>query len=172
VGGGRDILYLANSGEITAMFVLSYRVKPDIARQLERLADLDMRLAVHTTDPNITPDKVAEAYDYPAELIQLIPASLHGEYRALTGEHPRASARIICTGGSAQRLRATLAAMSVRGSVTMGTVIQLIGMVLGYVLVSYLSFMGNVAAMGFWQLIVYQLFWASAVITAPNLRRL
>ncbi len=172
VGGGRDILYLANSGEVTAMFVLSYKANEEIARQLERFAHLDTHLVIYTTDPNITIAKVASSYEYPSDLIRLVPANLHTEYRSLTEARPTASAQMVSVGGPVSRMHAISAAITVKSSIQMGMMLQLFGMVFGYVVITYLAFMGTVSAMGFFQLMIYQLFWAAAVIIVPNIRKL
>lgn len=50
-----EVLYLANSGELTAIFVLSYAADPDIVDELGVLVDRDIGISVYTTDSNITP---------------------------------------------------------------------------------------------------------------------
>ncbi|MBP0962835.1 MAG: hypothetical protein J6Q99_00885, partial [Oscillospiraceae bacterium] len=81
---GSNLLYLANSGQLTAIYVLSYGCNQDIAEALEELADRDMTLVVYTTDPNITPGLIDDVLGYPAELIKVLPAKLHGDFEELT----------------------------------------------------------------------------------------
>lgn len=173
VKGGREILYLANSGEVTAMFVLSYRPNAEVARWLQVLAKKELSLIVHATDPNITPKKIAADYQYPEEFMQVIPAELRARYLTLTAPRERAKAYIMSLAGAAAvRLRALAAIHSLKQAMVVGTVLQMAGLVLGYALVAFLAFTGAMSAIGFGQLIIYQLFWAAAVMLIPNIKRL
>ena len=48
IGSGHDVLYLANSGEVTALFVLTYSADPVVADQLARLRDRGIALVVNS----------------------------------------------------------------------------------------------------------------------------
>ena len=172
VRGDREILYLANSGEVTAMFVLSYRPHAEVAKWLQVLARKELSLIVHATDPNITPKKIAADYHYPEEFIQVIPSELRERYLALTAPRERAKAYIMSLSGAAVRLRALAAIHTLKQAMVIGTVLQMAGLVLGYALVAFLAFTGAMPAIGFGQLIIYQLFWAVAIALIPNLRKL
>ncbi len=172
VKGDREILYLANSGEVTAMFVLSYRPNAEVARWLQVLAKKELSLIVHATDPNITPKKIAADYRYPEEFIQVIPSELREPYLSLTAHKERAKAYIMSLTGTAVRLRALAATHTLKQAMVIGTVLQMAGLVLGYALVAFLAFTGAMSAMGFGQLIIYQLFWAVAVALIPNFKKI
>lgn len=171
VKGDREILYLANSGEVTAMFVLSYRPNPEVAKWLRVLAKKELSLIVHATDPNITPRKIATDYHYPEEFIQVIPSDLREQYLELTAPKERAEAYIMSLSGAAVRLRALAAIHTLKQAMVIGTVLQMAGLVLGYALVAFLAFTGAMSAIGFGQLAIYQLFWAIAIVLIPNLKR-
>ena len=97
--GGRDLIYLANSGELTAMFVVSYQPDPGMARSLFELERKGIGLIVRSTDPNLTANKIAQVYDLPPEMVHVIPAKLHGEFDVMTGQRQTAPANISFTGG-------------------------------------------------------------------------
>ena len=172
VKGGREILYLANSGEVTAMFVLSYRPNPEVAKWLRVLAKKELSLIVHSTDPNITPRKISMDYHYPEEFIQVIPSDLRERYLTLTAPQERAKAYIMSLPGAAVRLRALAAIHTLKQAMVVGTVLQMAGLVLGYALVAFLAFTGAMSAIGFGQLAIYQLFWAVAIMLIPNLKKI
>lgn len=172
VKGDREILYLANSGEVTAMFVLSYRPNPEVAKWLRVLAKKELSLIVHATDPNITPHKISTDYHYPEEFIQVIPSDLRERYLTLTAPKERAKAYIMSLAGTAVRLRALAAIHTLKQAMVVGTVLQMAGLVLGYALVAFLAFTGAMSAIGFGQLAIYQLFWAIAIMLIPNLKKI
>jgi hypothetical protein len=70
----RDILYLANSGELSAMFVLGYSANEDVEDMLEDLEDQNIALVVNTNDPNVNAEKICRLYDFPMEDIRIVPA--------------------------------------------------------------------------------------------------
>ena len=172
VKGDREILYLANSGEVTAMFVLSYRPSAEVARWLQVLAKKELSLIVHATDPNITPKKIATDYHYPEEFVQVIPSELRERYLTLIAPKERAKAYIMSLAGAAVRLRALAAIHTLKQAMVIGTVLQMAGLVLGYALVAFLAFTGAMPAIGFGQLMIYQLFWAIAVALISNLKKI
>ena len=168
----REILYLANSGEVTAMFVLSYQINEDAAEWLGLHAKRGLSLIVYSTDPNITAPKVAADYGYPEEFVKVVPAKCHKDFQELSAPKERGKAWLQSLGPAASRLRALAAAQSVKQSITTGTVLQAAGLILGYVLIAFLCFTDSLSALGFLQLLLYQGFWAAAVLVAPNLTKL
>ena len=165
---GQDILYLANSGEVVALFVLGYKPSNDMRQQLARMAKKDFALIVKSIDPNITESKIAEDYGYPKEFIKIIPAALHGRYERLTAPREKDKAYIMSLAGAPARLRALLAAQAVKQSIMLSTILQLIGLILGYAIVAFLAFSGTVHSISFLSLIIYQLFWCAAVLFIGN----
>ena len=169
--GDRDVLYLANDGKATAMFVLGYRVSRTVAHWLGVLAKKDLSLIVHSTDPNITAHRIAADYGYHEEYIRVVPARLRRQYLETTAPRKEAPAWAMTLEGSRVRLRLVAALHTLRQSVRLGTVLQTAGLIFGYALAAFLAFFGSIESMGFVQLIAYQLFWALAASLIPMLRR-
>ncbi|MEG1849239.1 MAG: hypothetical protein RR197_01635, partial [Oscillospiraceae bacterium] len=145
VKGDREILYLANSGEVTAMFVLSYQTSEDVADWLALLSRQEMSLIVRSTDPNITPARIAADYDYPEEFIRVIPAELLERYARFTAPVARCRGDLVSLRGGAPRLRALAAVQTLRNAIMTGTVLQLTGLILGYALIAFLALTGTIA---------------------------
>jgi cation transport ATPase len=61
----REILYLANSGEVTAMFVLSYKPNPDMLTHIAALERQGINLIVRSSAPYITIPKIASDFGFP-----------------------------------------------------------------------------------------------------------
>ena len=103
VKDGREVLYLANSGELTAIFVLSYAADPDIVDELGVLVDRDIGISVYTTDSNITPQKISELFDFPEDMVEIVPYKLHGQCDRLMAHKDRARAEIVYNGSLASK---------------------------------------------------------------------
>ncbi|MBP0963484.1 MAG: hypothetical protein J6Q99_04235, partial [Oscillospiraceae bacterium] len=167
-----NLLYLANSGQLTAIYVLSYGCNQDIAEALEELADRDMTLVVYTTDPNITPGLIDDVLGYPAELIKVLPAKLHGDFEELTKPCETARAYTAHNGSLDQFVRTITTAENCRSAITFGAILQLVFAIIGFALVTFMAFMQNIGVVS-WMLVgVFQLVCCLLVCLLPNLRRL
>ncbi len=172
VKDSKNIIYLSNSGELSAMFVISYNPNSVVMDELDKLADNGMYLIVETSDPNITAEKIHAAYDFPLEQLQIMPAKTNSQYRSMTEEQPSAPARIGYIGGAKTMIRAICDCMTIKSSIAKGVVIQMASLIIGYGIIAVFSLVGDLGMLSFAHLIIYQLFWTLLVFLIPNLKRL
>ena len=172
VKDSKNIIYLSNSGELSAMFVISYNPNNAVMDELDKLADNGMYLIVETSDPNITAEKIHAAYDFPLELLQIMPAKTNSQYRSMTEEQPSAPGRIGFIGGAKTMIRAICDCMTVKSSIAKGVVIQMAALIIGYGIIAVFSLVGDLGMLSFVHLIIYQLFWTLLVLLIPNLKKL
>ncbi len=164
-------LFVSNSGEASAMFTVSYHADDDLAVELETLAHRGKMLIVHTTDANITADKLWELYGYPAELLRILPAEWHARYAEMTKPREKAVAKIVYAGDRAVTfVRAILACAAARSSILVATVVQLLQIVLGYALITFMAFMGSISGISVEMFCVYQLFWFAAIFIIQQIK--
>ncbi|MEG3006489.1 MAG: hypothetical protein RR806_03365, partial [Oscillospiraceae bacterium] len=168
---GREVVYLANSGELTAMFVISYKGSEEMADYLNELAIKGVSLSVYTTDPNITSKKIQEIFEYPANLITIMSSKVHADFNEAACDRDKAPAKIIYTGSLVAKIKAICAVISGKGAIVLGTILQLIGIVFGYAIVAFLSFTGKMPLLSFEILIGYQLIWGFLVSVLPSMRK-
>lgn len=169
--GGRELLYISNSGELTAMFVVSYKADPEIAASLDYPLRRDMALLVCTIDQNLDAKKIAAMFDYPMNLVSVIDSGVRARYLEMTKERENASSMIAYTGSLPVMLRALCGAQALKWSVRMGTLVQLIGIAAGYAMMAFFAFTGGMASAGFVSLLLYQGFWLVSTVAAMNIRR-
>ena len=169
IKSNREILYLANSGEVTAMFVLSYKPSPDMLPQINALERQGINLIVRSSDPNITVPKIASDFGFPEEWITLVPAEVMNQSIRYTAPRARGMCHLASLSGASARLRALAAVHTLHRANRAGIFIQLAGLVFGYALTAFLAFTGSITAIGFVQLIAFGLFWALMVVLLPNL---
>ena len=169
---GSNLLYLANSGQLTAIYVLSYGCNEEVAEALEELADRDMTLVVYTTDPNITPSLIDDVLGYPAELVKILPAKLHDSFEELTKPCETARAYTAHDGSVAQFVRTVTTAENCRSAITFGAILQLVFVIIGFALVTFMAFMQNLSVIS-WMLVgIFQLVCCLLACLLPNMRRL
>lgn len=168
---GRQVLYIANSGELSAMFVVSYNASPDIADAMAGLARRGASLIIYTTNPNVTPDLVASVFSYKRTQVRVLPMKLHPEYAYLTKERPRIAAGGLHAGGVSGVLALLDAAWAVKNSVMSGTVVQLIGTIVGYGLVAFMSFTNSLKLASYAMLLLFGLAWLVITSVVSLVRR-
>ena len=64
----------------------------------------------------------------------------------------------------ASRLRLITALVTLKRNITVASVFQMTGLILGYAMVALMAFTGNLGMLGFIQIIIYQLFWAICIV--------
>lgn len=168
----REVLYLSSSGQLCAMFVVSYRAVEETLRLAGRLARQEMYLFIHTCNPNLSAEKLSRLLDYPQELIRIFPAGVHKNYEEQCKLREKAPAAVGFMGKNMTMVKSILGAVSVRGSITAGLVLQLISIMLGYGLISFLAIQGDLAALSFTHLLLYHGVWTALILLIPNLRKL
>ena len=168
----RDILYLANSGELSAMFVLGYSANEDVEDMLEDLEDQNIALVVNTNDPNVNAEKICRLYDFPMEDIRIVPAQAREALLEYQAERETAPAQAAHMGTAASLVSTVCASYSTRTAVILATMIQFIGVILGYAVLALFVFTGAISQLNPDLIAVYMLIWAVLVMLIPRLRKI
>lgn len=170
--GGRDLIYLSNSGELTAMFVISYQADPEIAQALYTMERKGISLIVKSTDPNLTAEKIAQIYDLPLEMIRVISSKLHSDYEAMTAKKDMVPAGLSYTGDARSLFHGITAAISVKGAINLATVMQVVGILLGFGLMAFFSLLGAMQNVNGLAVVAFQMLWGTGTMLFSNMRRI
>lgn len=171
VGGGKDILYLANSGVLTAMFVLSYNADEEVYRSLGVMASRGIRLVINCSDPNITAEKLSDLFAYPESQLKLLSSKYQQKCAELTEERETASAAAVYDGRLSSLSDLLNCSGIIRQSSFAAALLEMIGIVLGFILVTIFLFTGNITSLSMYMLAAFQLFWLAAVLVVILVRR-
>ena len=164
-------LYLSNSGEVSARFLVDYHIDEKLAEQLDLLADKGKDLLVYTNDANIDAEMLWTLYGYPKDHITVLPARLQEEYRETSKPRDTAVAEIVHTGNATAYVASILACITARTSILTATIIHLVQIVVGYTLITFTAFMGGIGTLTIFQLLAYQLFWFVTIFILQQLRQ-
>ncbi len=171
VGSGKDILYLANSGELTAMFVLSYHADKEVYHSLGIMAERGVRLVINCSDPNITTGKLSELFGYPKNQLNLLSSKYQQKCAELTEERETAPAAAVYNGSLFALSDLLNCCGIIRQSSFAAALIEMIGIVLGFILVTIFLFTGNIRSLEMYILLAFQMFWLAAVTFIIMLRK-
>ena len=141
-----DAIYLANSGTLTAMFVVYYGKDKETAKALYDLERHGVKLLVRTTDPNITEQKLSEIFSIDKELFSIVPSALHKDCKNEVSPEVSAPAAAAHTGRFPAAAACISAVMSAKKAISVSGFFVGAGHILSYILVLLLAVLGPTAA--------------------------
>ena len=169
---GRLVTYLARSNELLAMFVTTYDTTLRIAEQLQRAEAAGISLLVHTTDCNITGEKIAADFGIFYRSVKVLPTGLGNVCQEITSQKEDSGRAYLATRGSfLSFIRAVSGCVRLKSNVSIAVTLQLIGIIIGILLASTITLFAGVGALKNIELLIFVLFWAIASLVAPALQK-
>lgn len=166
-----EILYVARAGRLSAVFVISYNADDEIAETLYDLQEQGIQIMVHSMDPFITVKRISEIFDLDENGIGLLEGPAAQEYRECAKEKARTKAYLCSTTSPVSLANAILCTERVRGAISVGNILQLISMILGFGIVAFFALTGSIVRLGCIPVMAYQLIWTLIIAIANAMRR-
>ncbi len=172
IQGGKQLAYLSVSGELVAMFIVTYRADRHRTMELQRMEDNGISLIVRSNDPNVTAPFVATLFGLDVHTVRVLPERLGQVYKALVKKSEKESHALIATNGKpSTMMRLITACVRQRANISLAVVLQNVGAVLGFVLVAFLCCQKGMQQVSTLSLVVYEAFWTLVVWLVPKLRK-
>ncbi len=169
---GRQVTYLARSGELLAMFVTTYATTLRIAQQLQKAEESGISLLVRTTDCNVTGEKIADDFGIFFRSVKVLPTGLGNVCQEITSVKEDSSRAYLATRGSFMSLlRAVSGCVKLKSNISLAVILQLIGVVLGIALIASIALFAGVGALKNLEVLLFVVFWAAAAIIVPALQK-
>ena len=169
--GELQILYLAVSGNLYAMFVLRYVGGKHAARCLAILQKENIRLLVTCQDPSLTAEKIAAAYHLPEGLVTV----LNGEQCAALAPAVSAAGDAACCmlhlKGFASLTGGLRAAQRAQAAESTGAAIQMVSAGFSALIGLLLSYSGSVGTLSLLVVLMYQAAWSGLAIAAAAMKQ-
>ncbi len=170
---GKNVIYLAIEGKISAMFVVVYKANEETARYMRELEKDGLTIFFRTSDANITESFLEQEFGLPSNVVKIInPVAGEMFTKVKSAEIPRADAKIIHDGRVQTMLSALHSAFAISSYVTVSRTVQLVASFIGVAIVVLLAFLSGLAQIGVWQIIIYQAVWAVVLSVLPVLRKI
>ena len=168
--GALQILYLAVSGSLHAMFVLHYVGGRNAARGLEVLQRENIRLLVTCEDPSLTARHITEAYHLPEGMITLLDQE---QCSALTPAQPDETARccMLHDKGFASLIGGLHAAEKAQNAETSATTVQMVSVWFSVVIGALLTYAGSIGTLSVAAVLMYQAAWSALSIAVCALKQ-
>ena len=167
--GELQILYLAVSGNLHAMFVLRYVGGRNVARSLASLQRENIRLLVTSKDPSLTARHITEAYHLPEGMVTLLDQEQCAALEAAPAED--APCCIYHQKGFASLTGGLRAADKAQNAETTATTVQMVSVLFSVAIAVLLT-----SARSIWQLpvtyvLMYQAAWSALSIAVCALKQ-
>lgn len=169
---GRRVIYLADSGKIAAIFVVSYGSDKRIADYLRKIESNGISILVRTTDSNITEEFIANGFGIPLNSVKVV-SSVAGEtLKSYTDAvAPKTEAKLLHSGSSIAFLHAVSIASSLCSSAGVINTQQTFCTTAGLLLMLLTVLFGNPLNANATQVLVCQAVWLLVSILPTLLRK-
>ncbi len=166
----RKLVYLCSAGELCAMFVVTYRFSPYIRQELDRFARNGIGLMVRTCDPNVTTELLCDGFDISESDVLILSAAATSEFDQLSVPQETAQASVAYDGKIDGLMDVLSSSIRLGTIVKLSSVLQVIGVLLGFLLSAFLAFYGGLYNLNGATALLFQLFWLLASLIPSLLR--
>ncbi len=169
VSMGRDLFYLAENGQLMAMFIVEYGTGAKTVSAFHRLMRAGVSMLVRTSDANITASMIAERFGGHMKGVQMLGgADTIALSRAAAADPSPVS--LFFDGTLRSYADTLLACVRLRGTITTAALVQAAAALAGIVLTVWLSLHGGVTSVTPVKLLEYQGLWAVPSLLIALLR--
>lgn len=170
---GRKILYLAVTGQIAAMFVVSYSADPELKRSLRKLEKSGITVLVKSADPFINDESIAELFSLPRGFVRVMNSSnarVFEKYSDMCVE--KSPAYAVHNGTALGFVSAMAAAENLEETKKILSVLITFGCAMGFGLTTMLGFIDGLSQLGPVNIAVFQIAWCIFVEIVSKIKRL
>lgn len=170
---GRKILYLAVTGKLMAMFVVSYNADPNLKKALRKLEKTGMTILVNSADPFINDETIAELFSLPDGFIRVMTASNGRAFQKYSDMCVEKSPAYVVHNGSALGfVSAMCAAENLEETRKILGVLVSFGCALGLGVVTLFAIISGVSQLDSLNVIFFQTLWLIFVEIVSKIKRL
>ena len=168
--GELQILYLAVSGNLHAMFVLKYVGGRNVARGLAVLQKENIRLMVTCQDPSLTAKHITEVYHLPEGMVTVLDQEQCDAIKAAPAD-PADVCCMIHLKGFASLTGGLQAADQAQNAENSATTVQMVSVLFSIVIAALLTSAGSIWELSVATVLMYQAAWSALSIAVCALKQ-
>ena len=168
--GELQILYLAVSGNLHAMFVLKYVGGRNVARSLAVLQKENIRLLVTCQDPSLTAHHITEAYRLPEGMVTVLDQEQCNAIKAAP-EDPEDTCCMIHLKAFASLTGGLQAADQAQNAESSATTVQMVSVLFSIIIAALLTSAGSIWELSVATVLMYQAAWSALSIAVCALKQ-
>ena len=169
--GELQILYLAVSGNLHAMFVLRYVGGRNVARSLASLQRENIRLLVTSKDPSLTARHITEAYHLPEGMVTVLDGEQCQAIEAADAAPEKPKCCLYHHKGFASLTGGLQAADQAQNAETSATTVQLVSVCFSVFIAVLLTYAGSIWQLSIATVLMYQAAWSALSIAVCALKQ-
>ena len=169
--GELQILYLAVSGNLHAMFVLRYVGGRNVARSLASLQRENIRLLVTSKDPSLTARHITEAYHLPEGMVTVLDGEQCQAIEAADAAPAKPKCCLYHHRGFASLTGGLQAADQAQNAETSATTVQLVSVCFSVFIAVLLTYAGSIWQLSIATVLMYQAAWSALSIAVCALKQ-
>ena len=169
--GALQILYLAVSGNLHAMFVLRYVGGRNVARSLASLQKENIRLLVTSKDPSLTARHITEAYHLPEGMVTVLDGEQCQAIEAADAAPEKPKCCLYHHRGFASLTGGLQAADQAQNAETSATTVQLVSVCFSVFIAVLLTYAGSIWQLSIATVLMYQAAWSALSIAVCALKQ-
>ena len=169
--GELQILYLAVSGNLHAMFVLHYVGGRNVARSLASLQKENIRLLVTSKDPSLTARHITEAYHLPEGMVTVLDGEQCQAIEAADAAPEKPKCCLYHHRGFASLTGGLQAADQAQNAETSATTVQLVSVCFSVFIAVLLTYAGSIWQLSIATVLMYQAAWSALSIAVCALKQ-
>ena len=169
--GALQILYLAVSGNLHAMFVLRYVGGRNVARSLASLQKENIRLLVTSKDPSLTARHITEAYHLPEGMVTVLDDDQCQAIEAAEAAPEKPDCCLYHHRGFASLTGGLQAADQAQNAETSATTVQLVSVCFSVFIAVLLTYAGSIWQLSIATVLMYQAAWSALSIAVCALKQ-
>lgn len=169
---GKNTLYLAIEGKISAMFIVSYKADEMTAHYVRALERDGVAILFRTSDANITESFLEQEFGLPKNVVKIINPVAGEMFTSIKNETSEQSdAYIVHDGSVLSMLKAIHLSFGISQFINISRIVETVASVIGVLLIASLSFMSGLGQVSSWQIIIYQIVWGAILYFLPAFKK-
>ncbi|MDD6727932.1 MAG: hypothetical protein PUE08_01755 [Eubacteriales bacterium] len=170
---GRKILYLAVTGKLMAMFVVSYNADPQLKKSLKRLEKSGMTILVKSADPFINDESICELFSLPEGYVRVMSSSNGRAFEKYSDMYVEKSPAYVLHNGTALGFVSAMgAAENIQDTRRLLSVLISFGCAVGFGVVALLGAVGGYSQLSALSVVAFQAVWCIFMEIVSKLKRL
>ena len=158
--GRHQALYLAVSGQLYALFVLSYRGRKKVKTGLDMLEKNGIRLLVTCEDPTLTAERIENIYKLQRGHVKVLSADEQAALQPATRYMPASEGCMVHLGGFASFMGGLRAAFGANEGERSACLVQTVAVIFSVALGLLLAFTGGIGSLSLLAAALYQAAWS------------
>lgn len=169
--GKKQPIYLAVSGRLFGMFLVSYKANEQAAHVLESLNRQGVSVLVKSDDFSLTTSLISQIYGLEEGSVKVLSGAERHALAPVTEYQQYSPGCMAHIGSFASFVGGLLAAAGAASAERTSSLVQAAGILVSVVLAVLLAFTGGMAALALAALVLYQAAWAVLTLMIPMLKR-